>query len=238
MLFMQNFVFNSHKKSCNAHEYLSENPSFFEIIFIHENIRYRYGFIVDKSYIHNEWLFSYDKGPQRLLFLRSQEEVQFGKFWEGRQKFYIEKNSLLLYEAGEYLETIANKVMRWWGFCSNENIDFNMDISEIIRYYLKHNVRLVVDNLDNYFHPLSIDSIITQFNNKLINQNKSQLIFTTHNTHFLNKKLLRRDQIWFTDKEEDGNTKLYSLYDIIERKNEDFEKWYLSGRYGAIPIID
>lgn len=68
----------------------------------------------------------------------------------------------------------------------------------------------------------------------------SQVVFTTHNTSILNnvEGLFRRDQIWFTDRKSDGGTSLYSLADISVRKDASFERDYLVGRYGAVPIFD
>ena len=70
----------------------------------------------------------------------------------------------------------------------------------------------------------------------------SQLIFTTHDTNLLSSELFRRDQIWFTEKDNFGATKLYSLYDYKPqnkriRTDEMYEKNYLIGKYGAIPYI-
>ena len=64
------------------------------------------------------------------------------------------------------------------------------------------------------------------------------MIFSSHNTNFLDLDLLRRDQIWFTEKDENtGATDLYSLVDFSVRKEAKVEKGYLLGRYGAIPFI-
>jgi len=65
----------------------------------------------------------------------------------------------------------------------------------------------------------------------------AQLIFTTHNPLLLDRTLLRRDQIWFTEKDEEGATRLYPLTDFQPRKEESLVKGYLAGRYGGIPFI-
>lgn len=81
--------------------------------------------------------------------------------------------------------------------------------------------------------------IISLFLDPKVNQNKAQLLFTTHNPIFLGHDgLLRRDQIWFTEKREDGSTDLFSLWDIKPRKDEDWQGRYLAGRYGAIPYLE
>lgn len=73
--------------------------------------------------------------------------------------------------------------------------------------------------------------------NYLEQEGKGQLIATTHDTHLLDLDLLRRDEIWFAEKDEDGATQLYSLYDFNPRYDKNIEKDYLLGRYGAIPFL-
>lgn len=92
---------------------------------------------------------------------------------------------------------------------------------------------LIVDELEMSLHPLIVEMIVNLFNKEQVN--KSQLIFSTHNTKLLSKKQFRRDQIWFTEKSKAGATELHSLYDFSVRKDASYEKDYLLGKYGAIP---
>ena len=96
---------------------------------------------------------------------------------------------------------------------------------------------LVVDELDRSLHALLARQIIQMFQDPEVNKNGAQLIVTTHDTTLLDADLLRRDQIWFTEKDTSQASSLYSLTDFAARKNEAFEKGYLSGRYGAVPIL-
>lgn len=97
---------------------------------------------------------------------------------------------------------------------------------------------LIVDELDKSLHPFLVQYIVEMFNNPEINKNGSQLIFNTHDTNLLNLNILRRDQIWFTEKNnETGESSLYSLSDFSVRKKEIVEKGYMLGRYGAVPFI-
>ena len=76
------------------------------------------------------------------------------------------------------------------------------------------------------------------FNDKDLNNSCAQLIFTTHETSILSQDTLRRDQVWFCDRNEDLSTKLYPLSDFKPRKDyENIENAYLSGRYGALPYF-
>ncbi len=96
---------------------------------------------------------------------------------------------------------------------------------------------LVVDELDNSLHPLVVRFLIELICNSKINKKNAQLIFTTHDTSLLDKDLLRRDQIWFVEKDKYNATQLYSLLDFSPRKQEAIGKGYLQGRYGALPYV-
>ena len=97
---------------------------------------------------------------------------------------------------------------------------------------------IIVDELERSMHPALVEFIVKLFNNKEINKANSQLIFTTHAINLLNLELLRRDQIWFTEKNpENGVSDLYPLDSFSVRKDENIQKGYINGRYGAIPFI-
>jgi len=82
-----------------------------------------------------------------------------------------------------------------------------------------------------------VKRIVELFNDHNINKNNAQLIFNTHDTNLLSTDLFRRDQIWFVEKDRYGAAKLYSLADFKARSDEQFERNYLKGRYGAVPVI-
>ena len=102
---------------------------------------------------------------------------------------------------------------------------------------------LVIDELNTKLHPLLVRNIILTFANPKININNAQLIFTTHDSWQMETKLLRRDEIWFTEKFGTNESTLFSLAEFQNqdgtkiRKDASYEKDYLSGLYGAIPKI-
>lgn len=102
---------------------------------------------------------------------------------------------------------------------------------------------LIVDELDAKLHPFLTRKIIGLFMDNEINRNGSQLIFATHDTNLLNIQYLRRDQIWFTEKDQSDSTDLYSLVEFRDdsgnkvRNDRNIEKDYINGRYGAIPFM-
>jgi AAA15 family ATPase/GTPase len=100
---------------------------------------------------------------------------------------------------------------------------------------------LVVDELESSLHPSLAQEIVILFNNPSKNPNNAQLIFSTHDTNLLGtilgEPVLRRDQVWLTEKDPEGGTVLYPLTDYKPRKSENLERGYLQGRYGAIPFL-
>ena len=100
-----------------------------------------------------------------------------------------------------------------------------------------------IDELNARLHPLLVRNFLLTFLNPEINTNHAQLVFTTHDTWQLSNQLLRRDEIWFVEKDERGISTLYSLADFMDeagsriRKDESYEKNYLIGKYGAIPTL-
>ena len=96
----------------------------------------------------------------------------------------------------------------------------------------------IIENLDNgrSLHPLLTYHFVNKFLN-LVNKRNCQLIITTHETILLNQDLLRRDEIWFVDKNAEGESTVYSLDDFNIRFDKVIEKAYLEGRYGGVPIF-
>lgn len=114
--------------------------------------------------------------------------------------------------------------------------DFFMDA-------LKNGMVLFVDELDAKLHPLLTRYIINLFHNSDTNKGNGQLIYSTHDTVNLNKDTFRRDEIWFAEKDREGISKIYSLADykindVKVRNDATYNKDYLSGRYGAIPVLE
>jgi AAA15 family ATPase/GTPase len=95
---------------------------------------------------------------------------------------------------------------------------------------------LVIDELDAHLHTQACEAVMELFSSPMTNPNGAQLIATTHDTNLLRSALLRRDQVWFTEKDAKGATHLYPLTDIRTRKGDNIAKGYLQGRYGAIPF--
>lgn len=102
---------------------------------------------------------------------------------------------------------------------------------------LKNGGILIVDELNIALHPLVTKELINLFSHPDTNPGQAQLIFSTHDTSTLTTGILRRDQVWFVEKDEIGCTSLYSLSSIKCRNGDNFEKGYIDGRFGAIPMF-
>lgn len=326
-----------HKKS-------EQEPTLFEVVFVHNDKQYRYGFEYTPNKIEKEWLFTGSGKKEIPLFVRNKEGIGFddANFNEGDKKIEnINDNRLFLSLCAQLGGPVSKSVMSWFQFdcnvvsgINNENyraftktiflerteeslralqlfkklqLGFNdlkarkkeeeshiperlspqerkrrtsksiiiesihnvygesgivcdervfpfeeresdgtrkmFDMSGPIFDTLQRGSVLFVDELDAKMHPLISQQIIMLFNNPKHNPNKAQLIFTTHDTNLLSSHLLRRDQIWFTEKDSQEQTDLYSMMDIQfadgtkPRNDSNYEKNYIAGRYGAIPYI-
>jgi len=94
-----------------------------------------------------------------------------------------------------------------------------------------------IDELDASLHPLLAQKLIRLFTDRATNPKGAQLLFTTHDTNLLSSDLLRRDEIWFTEKDDKGATRVYPLTDFHTRPTDNLERGYLQGRFGAIPFL-
>lgn len=93
---------------------------------------------------------------------------------------------------------------------------------------------LIVDELDSSLHPKIVAALVEKH---IKSEQPSQLIFSTHDTHLMDAKLLRRDQFWITERDVNGATQLRSIHDFEGRESEDIEKRYYEGRYRGLPFV-
>lgn len=330
-----------------------DKPSLFEIIFIVNETRYRYGFQLNERMIVSEWLFQQQKNGEKALFTREgriftlSSAFKEAKGLEPRTR----DNALFLSVLAQFNVSVANTILHNVGISSifnniivdrivenaylsielSENIpeiasflnNFNLGFTEISihkptykefaptiaskalydlrdalsdfinqtqndsnsfpKIFTKHHVLdtknlgvqiidfslekqesegtkkivafaytfiqalqqgscVIFDEIDTNLHPILSRKIIELFNNSETNPKGAQLIFTTHDTNLLSRKLLRRDQIWFTEKMPHGATDLYSLADFEVNEEQSaqsasYSEDYLLGKYGAIPYI-
>lgn len=308
-------------------------PSKFNINFVHNDIRYEYGFTADKKQVYSEWMYAYPNKKSQLLFTREWlndvYEYKFGANYKGEResiKKLVPKSALFLSVARSLEQKSITIVSDWFSKLSIESVnrhaemdkqraidyieentitkeemitflisadisisDFDIkeenvvvpeDFPEALKEFISDKNRevitqhfingqnyslsfsdessgtqqvfnfaaqviraiknggvLVIDELNNFLHPLLVKHIVGLFGNLETNPKRAQLIFTTHETSIMTTDFLRRDQIWFCDKSKEQSTVLYSAQEFSPRKTDKLEKAYLAGRYGAIPIF-
>jgi AAA15 family ATPase/GTPase len=105
---------------------------------------------------------------------------------------------------------------------------------------LKEGSVLLADELEASLHPALAAVLLDLFQSPRSNPRCAQLIFNSHEVTLMGdsgERGLGRDQIWFTEKDEDGATRLYSLVELAPRRGEAIARRYLNGRYGGTPIL-
>ncbi len=319
-----------------------ELPSFFEIVFLLEEKKYRYGFEVNSNRVISEWLFHVPNTRETRLFERSFDNIKSTKIYGGEViKKLTRDNALFLSVSAQFNIGIAENILRWMrsklgiisglhdsGYkeytseCLMDDSREKNDVLELIRKLdlgirdinveqtdvtteifpssipnevkefilegtggkatlvytthpkfneqkehvsdiafslenhesegtrkifslagplvdtLKRGMVIIIDEFDARLHPLISRAIVNLFNSKESNPNNAQLVFMTHDTNLLSKKIFRRDQIWFAEKDEYGATDLYSLAEYKGVRNDaSYDSDYIKGRYGAIPYI-
>jgi len=133
----------------------------------------------------------------------------------------------------------------WFDLYTQESSGTNkiFDFSGVIMAGLEIGATIIIDELDAKLHPLLTLAVVKLFNSPEHNSKNAQLIFATHDTNLLSYGAFRRDQIYFTEKNQFEETDLYSLVEykdengVKPRNDRSFEKDYINGRYGAIPFI-
>lgn len=104
--------------------------------------------------------------------------------------------------------------------------------------YNQYGSIIQLDEIDSNFHPSLLIKLVSLFNDSKMNKTNAQLLFTSHDTNLMSPSIMRRDQFYFTEKNEDHSTRLYSLADLKGiRNNADFARQYLAGYYGAVPVL-
>ena len=109
-------------------------------------------------------------------------------------------------------------------------------VLQLVFRALDQGTLLLVDELDSSLHPHACEAVLNLFCSPRSNPQGAQLLATVHNTSLMSSPIVRRDQLWFVEKDRQGATRLYPLTDFKTRKGDDFELGYLQGRFGAVPF--
>lgn len=348
--FMKWFMVNSSKETQSTEKIdverfrlsteTEDKPSFFEIVFLIDKKKYRYGFEVNRDKVVSEWLFYVPKLRETKLFDRNYNNFNVSKTYkaEGIQ-WKTRHNALFLSVSAQFNVKIAEQILAWLTnklkiisglhdgkhlrdtvqqcLAEDKNkeeilrlikkLDLGIDAVEVQETEITSDILpdifpdelkkaliesggratsirtlhrkfdsqghhtsmelfsldeqesegtkkvfalggplfetlsngkvLVIDEFDARLHPLISRAIVDLFNSNETNPKNAQFIFMTHDTNLLSNKIFRRDQIWFTEKNRQGATDLYSLAEYNIRNDASFESDYIKGKYGAIPYI-
>lgn len=348
--FMKWFMVNSSKETQSTEKIgverfrlsteTEDKPSLFEIVFLIDKKKYRYGFEVNRDRVISEWLFYVPKQRETKLFERNNHDFIVSKTYKanGIQE-KTRDNALFLSVSAQFNVKIAEQILAWLtnklkiisGLrddnhlidtvqqCLAEDnnkeeilrlirkLDLGIDGVEVQQREITSDILpdifpdelkkflvksggsatsigtlhqkfdsnghhtsmelfsleeqesegtkkvfalggplfdtlsngkvLVIDEFDARLHPLINRAIVDLFNSTDTNPNNAQFIFMTHDTNLLSNKIFRRDQIWFTEKNRQGATDLYSLAEYNIPNDASFESDYIKGKYGAIPYI-
>lgn len=326
----------------------NQKPTKFEVTFIIEEVKYRYGLEFFEEKVATEWLYRKNKSREVELFFRDEDVIEVSSGFKGNSKLVdaaieaTRPNGLFLSTCDVLNVSEAKTIFKWfknfhkvdglnteeldtvnaWEEYSQEikayllrlNLDFtdidistkdfdvadlpsNIDIHlkkalikelqgkksyKLVATHKKYNSKgifegnhlswdfnkresagtqkafhlsgyivwalnnggvLIIDEIEAEIHPLITLDIINTFLDYETNPNHAQLIFATHDTNLLTYSKLRRDQIYFTEKNIWESTEVFSLSDFTylnqkERPDTNKEKRYLEGRYGAIPVLN
>lgn len=174
------------------------------------------------------------------IIQRDEKDFQFPKDFSEQDKMQIINNNRYLI-LGNHNIYDKKKVIGSIGLTLDEESQGTHSLyclGGIILATLEFGGVLIVDELNTSLHPYLSKLLILLFQNKKLNSKNAQLLFTTHDTNLLDRTLFRKDQVWFTEKDNYGETTLYSLQDFDDvREDTPFDKWYMAGKLGALPEI-
>ena len=241
----------------NDHSYLSKIYNYFKMIRTVRDIAIP-GVAASMRLLQED-----DKGPdQRVINFLGEIDTGIVNFRrrevdlsEDHQTFQRELTAMIekmLKESLEnYLSVDTNRVEFDLGHSGEDNTTFYLELEResagtrrllivLSRVFvaLDKGALICIDELDASLHTHAVETLLKLFCSPTINRNGAQLVATTHDTNLMSSNVLRRDQLWFTEKEIDGATRLYPLTEIRTRKGDSIEKGYRQGRYGAVPIGD
>lgn len=153
------------------------------------------------------------------------------------RKDYIARKNGHSYEVSQLKTFNPNKGGQLVEFEPTEQSDGTqriMDLIPAIHQVSNHPSVFLIDEIDRSLHPTMVKELLRYY---MAHPSKGQLIFTTHETSLLDLDIFRQDEIWLTEKDHQGATKMYPLSDFKPRYDLNIRKGYLAGRFGAIPFI-
>lgn len=207
--------------------------------------KYLADMIVSNGY-HEDTMLGEDKEMVRWLYSRPENKKLLAEFLAfadtGMAGFQLEKRSdgvevtsqHGLYNDGEDLGRTADLPLKEESFGTRSLFLIGCYILQA----LQNGSPFFIDEMDSGLHSYITQLIVDIFRNERINRNNAQLIFTTHDVNLLDQNTIRKDQVWFTEKNEQGVSEIFSLSDFEDvREDTLFAKWYLNNKFGGVPSL-
>lgn len=207
-----------------------------------EEIRDVYQWFDQMAHLASE---EYGQGIEQMCSLYKQDKDQsLHKFM--KRMFYVMDINIADYEVTNEIQTIRqieidDTVQEYRLPLDKEShgIQRLFVLIPMLKHVFETGGVICIDSFDAGFHPLLVEYLISLFYDSEVNKANAQLIVSTHMMELLSADVLRRDQIYFVEKDRhSGASELYSLDEFSYKEKEDYRKEYLYGRYGALPIID
>ena len=166
----------------------------------------------------------------------NKNKIQMGSIRVNKEMYILKKTALDNLTVQKVVLKHKNDDGR---YSFSEESDGTQRLFDLIEVLMNKNKEKVyfIDELDRCLHPKLTYEFVKRFLANTKDKN-TQLIVTTHESRLLNFDLLRRDEIWFANREKNGPTELYSLEDYNERFDKKIDKAYIEGRYGGVPIFE
>lgn len=196
--------------------------------------------VVKEKYHENQENYnaSLDKELVRTLLLYASELpdgiLPFGPGNDGIVLFK-EKGAIIMKRIVTSHESIEGDLIPFNISLESDGTRRLIEYIPALQKIIHHEKVFLIDEIERSIHPLMIKEIIKKISHD--EQAKGQLIFTTHESCLLDQDIFRTDEIWFSQKDVDGSSKMYSLSDYKVHNTINIENGYLSGRYGGIPFL-
>lgn len=192
--------------------------------------------IYNNKFINVIWSLSQTSRPEYSTLLESGKKLLL-EFDTGLYDIQIKKSGDNKIDILALHKTEMGEILSWKFEEESTGTRNLLSLACNLQLMLEENLPLIVDELGANIHPNIIREIVKIFQSPKTNPHRTQLIFTSHDNTLQRNNLLRRDQIWFTQKRPDQSTELYSLSDFKVRNDLAIDKAYLDGRFGAVPFI-
>lgn len=181
------------------------------------------------------WLYSHPDNKKMLAEFLTFADTGLADFQLEKRSDGVEVTSLHgLYKDGEDSGKTTDLPLKEESFGTRALFIIGCHILQA----LQNGSPFFIDEMDSGLHSYITKLIVDIFRNERINKHNAQLVFTTHDVNLLDQNTIRKDQVWFTEKDKYGVSEIFSLSDFDDvREDTLFAKWYLNNKFGGVPSL-